>query len=935
MPFLDRLDALPANDAGRTTLFFGALHADWRTLFAELREARPVLELPGLVVLSRWADVVDMLSRNATFRIPYRPHMDPSVGPFMMGRDDTELNWRDKSVMRTLLRWDDLPGIRALSAEVAASGLAAGAAGGTVDVVATVSRLVPLRVVQRCFGFPGPDDATMLRWSRATQADMFHNLGNDPAVLAACIAAGMEMRAWLRGFLAARQPWAEAGGDDTVSRLLRLHASAITGMDAEAVVTNVCGLLVGAIETTSQAIVNATEQILRDDALRTPRGRRRPGRGPGRSRPDRVGGAALQPDGADGGPRRRGGERGRTRKPARTRRGTGAGGRGRDRLGDVRPGRLPRSRRLPRPAAAELSAHRLRRARMPRRLRRRRDGAGDDPPDPAPARRGPAARRRQPDRGRGRAVRGALRGGDIDGHRRVNRDTSRDGWRNVVEDRLLSGLRPFWAWVNRTPWLARRLNGLVVDNAVRKLPARPLALSTMHDHYTSWPSLTDRTFFSRYLPGATPAALPDLAGLFTVRASGPHLSPRSTLLFPAFAQWFTDGFLMTEPNRRKTRTNHQIDLGQLYGPTAAATAALRLRNPPKGRLGRLLTTPDGLWAPPLYAADGSKPEALPDPVHLPSDWPAAKRATIFAFGGERANSTCYTAAITTLFLREHNRLCAMLEANDPTWDDDRVFETARNINIVLLLRIVVQEYINHISPYWLQLLADPAPAYRAAWNRPNWIPVEFNLLYRWHSLVPAEVRWGEQAVPIGACQFDHARLLAEGLAATLASASDTQAWKLGLFNSIPALEAVEMASVRQGRDNALASYNDYRANAGYPRVTRFEQISGDPDVVAALSRLYGDVDRVEFFVGLLAEDLPPRSAVPPLIGRMVAADAFSHALTNPLLAPLVYTEATFTRAGLAEIAATNSLSDLVGRTCPETGPDRRVTMEWGAYRSSA
>jgi prostaglandin-endoperoxide synthase 2 len=517
----------------------------------------------------------------------------------------------------------------------------------------------------------------------------------------------------------------------------------------------------------------------------------------------------------------------------------------------------------------------------------------------------------------------------------VTRDASRDGFRNGLENAVLSGLRPFWAFVNRTPWLARPLNALVVDNAVRKLPARPLALSTMHDRYTSWPSLTDKTWFSRYLPGATPAALPDVAELFVVRASGPRLSPRSTLLFPAFAQWFTDGFLMTDDNRRRTRTNHQIDLSQLYGLTEEATTALRLRSDVPGRRGRLLTTDDGLWAPPLYNADGGRPAELPDPVHLPKEWPAAKRATIFAFGGERANSTCYTAAVNTLFLREHNRLCAMLEEGNPRWDDDRVFETARNINIVLLIRVVVQEYINHISPYWLQLLADPSPAYRAVWNRPNWIPVEFNLLYRWHSLVPAEVRWGDASVPIAECQFDNTRLLTHGLAAAFASATDTQAWMLGLFNTAAALRPVEMASIRQGRDNALGTYNDYRANAGYPRVTRFEQISGEPDVVAALSRLYGDVDRVEFFVGLLAEDLPARSAVPPLIGRMVAADAFSHALTNPLLAPLVYNDRTFTRAGMAVIEATNSLSDLLRRNTPEAGPDRRVTMEWGDYRSSA
>ena len=40
-----------------------------------------------------------------------------------------------------------------------------------------------------------------------------------------------------------------------------------------------------------------------------------------------------------------------------------------------------------------------------------------------------------------------------------------------------------------------------------------------------------------------------------------------------------------------------------------------------------------------------------------------------------------TAMMNTLFLREHNRLAGMLAAKNPTWDDDRLFETARNIII--------------------------------------------------------------------------------------------------------------------------------------------------------------------------------------------------------------------------------------------------------------
>ena len=86
MSFLDKFDGV-ADPAGRMTLFFGALRTDWRSLFAELRESRPILDLPAMAVVTRWADVVDLLSRSETFRVTYAPHMDPSVGPFMLARD--------------------------------------------------------------------------------------------------------------------------------------------------------------------------------------------------------------------------------------------------------------------------------------------------------------------------------------------------------------------------------------------------------------------------------------------------------------------------------------------------------------------------------------------------------------------------------------------------------------------------------------------------------------------------------------------------------------------------------------------------------------------------------------------------------------------------------------------------------------------------------
>jgi prostaglandin-endoperoxide synthase 2 len=316
------------------------------------------------------------------------------------------------------------------------------------------------------------------------------------------------------------------------------------------------------------------------------------------------------------------------------------------------------------------------------------------------------------------------------------RDTSRDGIRNRFESFVLSHGRQIWKFVNGWPWLAGIANRAIVSNAVLKAPARPLRLTTKAD-YPSWSSLTDKTYFARYLPPRDLPGLPPLEALerlYTTRPSGPRLSRRSTLLFPSFAQWFTDGFLMTDPNdSRRTTCNHQIDLSQIYGLNVTVEAQLRERSEAPDCRGRLLSerVNGEEWAPRLFHPDGTRDPrfaAVPDPVKMPDTLPLDRKATIFAFGGERANATVFTAALNTLFLREHNRLCAEIGKAHPNFDDERLFETARAVNIVQLIKVVVEEYINHITPFWFKLLADPTSSYRSIWNRENWIPVEFNLL---------------------------------------------------------------------------------------------------------------------------------------------------------------------------------------------------------------
>ena len=151
------------------------------------------------------------------------------------------------------------------------------------------------------------------------------------------------------------------------------------------------------------------------------------------------------------------------------------------------------------------------------------------------------------------------------------RSETRDGLRNRLEFFFLTHFRwLFWYPVQAIGFLRSFVNRLLINPAIGKTRTRPYALSTKSP-YTSWDSLTDRTYSGRHLPPATPkgGALPpveEVVELFRRPAGGMVESEKSTVLFSYFAQWFTDGFLRTDYRKPlKNTSNHDIDLSNLYG----------------------------------------------------------------------------------------------------------------------------------------------------------------------------------------------------------------------------------------------------------------------------------------------------------------------------------------------------------------------------------
>ena len=502
-------------------------------------------------------------------------------------------------------------------------------------------------------------------------------------------------------------------------------------------------------------------------------------------------------------------------------------------------------------------------------------------------------------------------------------------------------------------WLNEEANELLIGKMASGGRNRPHPWSTRYD-YICWSGLTDRTFNARFLPaslypptdavGTKRPPLEDLVKLYAPSDVGQRLCPKSTCLFPAFAQYLTDGFIRTQTSnipaqedRRRTTSNHEIDQSPLYGRNEAQTDALRLKSEAAGKKGRLKTQPihGEDFSPFLFGADSKvKPEFAKLDLPLGIDNPWVKKETLFAVGGDRVNATPQVAMINTLFLREHNRLAGLLEAAKPAWDDERLFQTARNISIVMFIKIVIEEYINHINTSVFKFRALPEAAWRAKWNRPNWMTAEFSLLYRWHSLVPEHMIWDGVAVHGMDQLSDNSLLLQLGLAGAFVNVSANNATEMGMGNTASFLQRIEGMAIQQGRTNNIASFNDYREAMGKDRVESFDELVGTSKnakenarrkaVAAKLKALYGSVENVEFYIGLFAEARERNGPLPSLLLAMVAMDAFSQALTNPLLSEHVWGDKdnrrlAFTDLGLAAIEQTRTLRDILVRNSQGVG----------------
>ena len=266
-PILDAFDAIaakggdPKQIAGLQFQFLmEQIRDNALPFFKELRDDRPILQSLMATLVAQFRDVEEILHRETIFSVsPYLPRMMGVIGPFVLSQDITPGYDHDISVMRLVVRREDLSRVKDIVSRRAAEvvgGLFQGS--GPVDIVQTLTRKVPVRLADEYYGFSAPNDEQMMAWARACFREFFINLLNNPEMRASAVAAGAEMRKRLDALLADRRASDSDGRDDVMARLLRLQrAGDVAGLDDDGVCRTLMGLVIGMVETTSQAAVQA------------------------------------------------------------------------------------------------------------------------------------------------------------------------------------------------------------------------------------------------------------------------------------------------------------------------------------------------------------------------------------------------------------------------------------------------------------------------------------------------------------------------------------------------------------------------------------------------------------------------------------------------------------------------------------------------------
>lgn len=295
------------------------------------------------------------------------------------------------------------------------------------------------------------------------------------------------------------------------------------------------------------------------------------------------------------------------------------------------------------------------------------------------------------------------------------------------------------------------------------------------------------------------------------------------------------------PRQQVNELTSFIDASNVYGATAEKNAELR-------DVGGKLKLSNGDLLPIVMGEHG--PE--------------------FLAGDVRANENVALTSMHTIFAREHNYWVDQIAIKHPEYSDEQLYQHARAI---------IEAEIQHISydEFLPALLGKNALAEYTGYNAsidPR-IATEFaTAAFRvGHTMLSSDIyRMQEngQGSEYGNLSLQEAFFrpdtvmnqggideILRGLTSSYAQNIDSQIIddvRNFLFGP-PGAGGFDLVSlnIQRGRDHGLPDYNSVRESYGLDPVDSFEQLTDNPELVAKLTALYGDISNLDLWVGGLLE----------------------------------------------------------------------------------
>lgn len=250
----------------------------------------------------------------------------------------------------------------------------------------------------------------------------------------------------------------------------------------------------------------------------------------------------------------------------------------------------------------------------------------------------------------------------------------------------------------------------------------------------------------------------------------------------------------------------------------------------------------------------------------------------FQRGGDvRVNKNPGLIAYHLIFRREHNRRAAMLQAANPSWSDEELFQNARLWVIAIIQSIFTREYTaallgQPLSPYTgYDSQINPTvtsefchAAFRYGHSEVNTLFMRFDENFAQHPtghMLCRDVLWSQQEV-----QRSGIEPVFRGLISQQQSENDLSfiedirnLYALGPYTG----EDLPATNVLRGRECGTSTYNNARIALGLAPRTAWYEITDDNETQALLESLYGPapggIEILDLYVGGLAEPWEPQS----------------------------------------------------------------------------